>query len=106
MSKPPASYRNIKRPPLMEAIRLEGGTIEEGAEALERKGYFEPPPRPWKLGSSDRGIGRKNFAVLDRFGDVVVLVNDRRTAELIISAVNAHSFHPKKNGKERVKAKK
>jgi hypothetical protein len=73
---------------------LEGGTIDEALASLERKGYFEPPPGPWKLGVQDRGMGRANFAVLDRFGDLVVEVKDRFTAELIISAVNIQRQKP------------
>lgn len=90
MKKPPKSYRNAKRPPLIEALKMEGGTIEEATKSLEKKGYFEPPPRPWKLGADDRGMGRDNFAILDRFGDMVVEVKDRSIAELIIFAVNSY----------------
>ena len=92
--KPPESYRDIKRPSLLEAMRLEGGIIVEAVVSLERKGYFEPPPGPWKLGVQDRGMGRANFAVLDRFDDLVVEAKDRPTAELIISAVNTQRQQP------------
>ena len=77
----------------MEALKLEGSTIEEAAASLERKGYFEPPPRPWRLGVHDRGHSRASFAVLDRFNDVVVEVADQATAELIIVAVNVRSTY-------------
>jgi hypothetical protein len=85
----PKSYLNRRRPPVLEAIALEQGTIREATEVLERKGYFTPPPRPWTLGGADMGLGRMNYAVLDRFGDLVVKTGDRSTAELIITAVNA-----------------
>lgn len=86
----PKSYVNRRRPPLMEALRLEGGTLEKATKALVRKGYFTPPPRPWQLGTHDRGMGRLDWVVVDRFGDLVVKAENRETAELIISAVNAH----------------
>ncbi len=93
----PKSYRNTRRLPLLEALALEGGSDEEAADSLERKGYFEPPPRPWKLGFDDRGQGRKSFAVLDRFGDLVVEVTSQSTAkgnmataQLIMAMVNAY----------------
>ncbi len=86
----PASYLNARRPPLQEALELEGGTLTESMESLERKGCFTPLPTPWELGSHDQGMGRSSFAVLDCFGDVVVEVKDKPTAELIIAAVNAH----------------
>ena len=65
-------------------------TIEEATSSLERKGYFTAQPRPWKLGFHDRGLGRGDFAVLDRFGDLVAETPERANAELIIAAVNAH----------------
>ncbi len=68
----PDSYLNARRPPLQEALSLEGGTFIEAVESLKRKGYFTPPPRPWSLGVDDRGHGHMSYAVLDRFGDVVV----------------------------------
>ena len=87
--KAPASYRNIKRPLLQEALRLEGGTLEEASASLERKGYFEPPARPWKLGVMDRGLGRANFAVLDAFDDLVVEAgSNSAVAVFIIEAAN------------------
>ena len=89
MKKAPKSYLNHRRPPIQEAIRLEGDvTIGEASESLEKKGYYTPRPRPWKLGFRDRGLGRGDFAVLDRFGDLVAEVESRTDAELIISAVN------------------
>jgi hypothetical protein len=76
----------------MEAIGLEGDmTIGEAIEALERKGYYTARPRPWKLGFRDRGNGRGDFAVLDKFGDVVVEVPNQSDGELIISTVNSNS---------------
>ncbi|MFA6536017.1 MAG: hypothetical protein WC250_00150 [Candidatus Paceibacterota bacterium] len=89
MKKPPKSYLNSRRPTFHEAAALEGGTFMEAMASLERKGYFEPAPGPWKLGIQDRGIGRNNFAILDRFGDLVVEAPSRATADLIIAAVNA-----------------
>jgi len=65
-------------------------TIEEAIASLERKGYFTPRPRPWKLGFRDRGLGRGDFAVLDRFGGLVAETLQRADAELIIVAANAH----------------
>ena len=91
MEKAPESYLDCRRPPLQEALRLEGNmTVLEAVDSLERKGYFTPRPRPWKLGYRDRGLGRGDFAVLDCFGDVVVEVPTQPDAELIISAVNAY----------------
>jgi len=85
------SYRNRKRPPLLDAIRAEGKmTMEEALASLERKGYFTARPRPWKLGLRDRGLGRGDFAVLDRFGDLVAEILQREDAQLIIAAVNAY----------------
>ncbi len=85
----PKSYLNRRRPPIVEAIKLEGDmTMDEAIASLERKGYFTPNPGPWKLGYRDRGLGRGDFAVLDRFGDLVVEVDSKTDAELIISAVN------------------
>jgi len=89
METAPESYRDTKRPPLREAMRLETGNIDEVLASLTRKGYFEPPPRPWTLGAQDRGMGRENFAVLDRFEDLVVETPNRETAELIINAVKS-----------------
>jgi len=63
--------------------------MSEALESLKKKGYFTPRPRPWKLGYRDRGLGRGDFAVLDRFGDLVAEVANKEDAELIISAVNA-----------------
>ena len=87
----PDSYLDARRPPLQEALAAEGDmTIMEAVDSLTRKGYFTPRPRPWQLGRSDRGHGHGNYAVLDRFGDVVVEVPNREDAELIIAAVNAY----------------
>lgn len=92
MNKAPDSYLDCKRPPIEEALRLEGDmTMGEATDSLEKKGYFTPRPRPWRLGCRDRGIGRVDFAVLDRFGDVVVEVPSQSDGEFIISAVNSHT---------------
>lgn len=91
MSKAPDSYENAKRPPLLDAVRAEGDmTIKEALISLERKGYFTPRPRPWKMGFHDRGLGRGDFAVLDCFGDVVAENLDKVDVELIVAAVNAY----------------
>ena len=63
--------------------------MSEAIELLKRKGYYSPRPRPWQLGFKDRGLGRQDWAVLDRFGDLVAEVANKEDAELIISAVNA-----------------
>jgi hypothetical protein len=90
MEKAPESYLDCKRPPILEALRLEGDvTIEEAIRSLQRKGYYAPSPRPWQLGFRDRGMGRVNLVVLDRFGDLVAEVENQTDAGLIISAVNA-----------------
>ncbi len=88
--KAPKSYLNARRPTLLEALKLEPGTIAEATKSLEQKGYFEPPAGPWTVGSHSRGHGAVDFAVLDRFGDMVVKVNDISVAELIVEAVNAY----------------
>ena len=89
MKKAPESYLNRRRPPVTEAIDLEGNvTISEALESLQRKGYYSPHPRPWKLGYKDRGLGRHDWAILDRFGDLVAEVNSRADAELIVFVVN------------------
>ena len=90
MEKAPESYLDHKRPPLLEALRLEGGTMEEAIASLTKRGYFTAPPRPWTLGFKDRGLGRGDFAVLDKFGDLVVETQNRETAEFIIEAANCH----------------
>lgn len=91
MPKAPKSYENRKRPPLADAIRVEGDvTVEQAIASLERKGYFTARPRPWKLGFHDRGLGHGDFAVLDHFGDLVAKTPQRADAELIIAAVNAY----------------
>lgn len=91
MDRAPDSYLDCRRPPIAEAMRLEGDMpIIEAIESLEKKGYFTPRPRPWKLGFRDRGLGRQDFAVLDHFGDLVVEVGRLADAELIVSAVNAN----------------
>lgn len=94
---PPDSYLDARRPPLQEAIQAEaegreGMTLTEAVASLTSKGYFTPRPRPWQLGRSDRGHGHGNYAVLDRFGDVVVEAPNREDAELIIAAVNAYKL--------------
>ena len=88
--KPPASYLNRRRPDILEAIKAEGDILlVEALEILKRKGYFTPPPRPWKVAFRDRGHGHGDFAVIDRFGDVVAEVARCEIAELIVNAVNA-----------------
>ena len=84
----PGSYTDSRRPSLLEALQLKGGTMEEAYASLEQKGYFTPPPRPWRLGFQDRGMGRRDYAVLDKFGDPVVQAPNRIVAEFIIKAVN------------------
>ena len=91
MAKEVRSYKNRKRPPIKDAMLAEGKvTIEEALTSLERKGYFTARPRPWTLGFRDRGLGYGDFAVLDRFGDLVAETPQRADAELIIAAVNAY----------------
>ena len=91
MPKAPRSYRNRQRPPLTDAMRAEGDvTIGEAIASLTRKGYFTARPRPWNLGVRDRGHDHVDFAVLDRFGDLVAATPQRADAELIIAAVNAY----------------
>jgi hypothetical protein len=86
----PESYLNAKRPAVMEAVRAEGDmSFDEALASLERKGYFTPPPRPWSVGYRDRGHGHGNFAVLDKFGDVVVEAPSQETAEFIVKSSNA-----------------
>lgn len=90
MAKAPASYLNRRRPPMEEAMRREGNvSFMEAIESLKKKGYFTPPPRPWKLGRKDRGHDHSNWAVLDKFGDFVVETSNRTIAEFIIAAANA-----------------
>ncbi|MBI3633679.1 MAG: hypothetical protein HY226_05310 [Candidatus Vogelbacteria bacterium] len=91
MSKAPESYLDCRRPSFLEAFVAEGDvTLEEAIASLKRKGYFTPRPRPWQLGFHDRGLGRGDFAVLDRFGDLVAKIPEEEDAELIIAAVNAY----------------
>ena len=91
MPDAPKSYLNKRRPSLLDAVRAEGKmTFEEATFSLERKGYFTAKPRPWALGFNDRGLGHGDFAVLDRFGDLVVETSNRADAELIIVAANAY----------------
>lgn len=90
MDKAPESYLNARRPPVKDALELEKGSIEERVKALDRKGYFTPPPGPWSVGRQDRGFGHYDYAVLDCFGDVVVEAKNEDTAQLIVAAVNAH----------------
>ncbi len=87
----PESYLNERRPPLEEALAAEGLPFIEAMESLKRKGYFTPKPRPWQLGYQDRGHGRGDYAVLDRYGDVVTEKLSREDAEFIIAAANAHN---------------
>lgn len=91
MRKAPESYLDHQRLPLLEALALEGGTIEEATVSLRQKGYFTAPPRPWMIGFKDRGLGRGGLAVLDKFGDLVVETPNRETAEFIVEAINAYS---------------
>ena len=91
MPNVPESYVDQQRPSLMDAIRAEGDvTIAEATASLERKGYFTARLRPWKLGFRFRGLGRGDFAALDRFGDLVTETSQRADAELIIVAVNEY----------------
>lgn len=91
MQEAPDSYKDRRRPPLLDAIRAEGDvSIKAAMAALERKGYFEPRPRPWSVGFRDRGLGRGDYAVLDRFGDVVTGPLERVDANLIVAAINAY----------------
>jgi hypothetical protein len=95
MARAPKSYVDRRRPPLADALRAEGDvTLEEAIASLERKGYFTPRPGPWKLGFCDRGMGRRDYVVLDRFGDPVTPPLERVDADLIITAVNA--FRPRR----------
>src|SRR3989344_2173855 len=88
--KPPRSYRNRRRPALDDALRMEGNvTLDAATKSLVRKGYFTPPPRPWSAGVRDRGLGRYSYAVLDRFGDVVV-TGVKEVVEFIVDAANAY----------------
>lgn len=95
-TKAPKSYVNARRPELNDAAKLEfkadKGLVGMDAviARLEEKGYFAPLPRPWKLGFKDRGMGRGDFAVLDRFGDLVAEVRHREDAALVIAAVNSY----------------
>lgn len=92
MGKAPDSYLDCRRPPILEALSLEGcATTEEAMESLEKKGYFTPRPRPWKLGFRDHGLGRIDWSVLDRFGDLVSEIPNKADAELIIASVNAQA---------------
>ncbi len=86
----PKSYLDLRRPPLQEALLLEGShlTVFEASDSLTKKGYFAPKPRPWGVGRSDRGLGRGSYAILDRFGDLVAEMPDLETTELIVEAVN------------------
>ena len=98
--KAPKSYLNVRRPPLQEAMTLEGDvTIGEAAESLKKKGYFTARPGPWKLMFLDRGHGHGDCFIADRFGDPVTGVLDRADAEFIISAVNAKFKKRKKKKK-------
>jgi hypothetical protein len=72
----------------LDALALESGTDDEKIASLTRKGFFEPLPGPWKIGVEERGMGARNYAVLDRFWDLVVETSDYSTANLIVTAVN------------------
>jgi hypothetical protein len=86
----PGSYLDCRRPPLLNAIAAERDVpVLEAIASQRKKGYFTPRPRPWKLGFRDRGHGHGDFAVLDRFGDLVAKTPYHEDAELIIEAVNA-----------------
>ena len=91
--KAPDSYVDSRRPELAEAMQLEFDAgkrnVDDVFESLKAKGYFTPRPRPWRIGAHERGLGRIDYAVLDRFGDLVVKAPNCETAELIILAVNA-----------------
>jgi hypothetical protein len=90
MGKPPESYLDAKRPPLQEAMVLEGGTINEAIASLKRKGYFELPPGPWQLRGKNQGENKISYDILDCFGDFVARPDSRSIAELIVSAVNIY----------------
>ena len=91
MSNAPGSYLDQQRPSLLDAIQAEGDmTLAEAVVSLTRKGYFTARPRPWKLGFHDRGFGHGDFAVLDRFGDLVAETPQLADAELIIAATNSY----------------
>lgn len=114
----PKSYLNRRRPSLQDAVADEGRSMGEGAtwhvaiQRLEEKGYFTPQPRPWKLGAMQRGLGSVSYAVLDRFGDVVLQPHNhplaRQTCEHIIKAVNILHVEEKreKDKKNKKKTKK
>lgn len=89
------SYSDAKRPPLDEAIKMEFDdgvkTLNEVYDVLTKKGYFTPQPRPWSVGYHDRGLGRGDYAVIDKFGDLVVKVPNKETAEFIVLACNSFS---------------
>jgi hypothetical protein len=116
MPKAPKSYLNRRRPPLQEALLAEQQAIlarkgrtdsgvaalnEEIRASLERKGYYTPRPRPWQLGFRHRGLGHGDWAVLDRFGDLVAETPNREDAELIVAAVNAYKPPPRKARRSR-----
>lgn len=103
MKKAPDSYFDSPRPHLTDAIELEEGTLQERIDSLISKGYYSPQSRPWSLGISNRGLGRGDYAVLDKFGNVVGEFGDKReTAEAIIEAVNA--FFPENKQRPIAKA--
>ncbi|MGD0976899.1 MAG: hypothetical protein ABR875_01215 [Minisyncoccia bacterium] len=90
MAKVPKSYLNKRRPPIQEAVFLEGDiSLIDAIKSLEKKGYFTPRPRPWKPGFNNRGMGHGDYAILDRFGDIVAEKVSKEDAGFIISAVNA-----------------
>ena len=102
--KAPNTYRNRKKIPERKALELEAesgiSSFVGAVKSLERKGYFEPHARPWKLGFQDMGLGRENVAVLDRFGDLVVEVPLKSNAALIVAAVNAYKPQARKSRKK------
>lgn len=99
MRKPPKSYKNRRRPSLLDAMRAEfiGAkregkemTFSEAMDSLKRKGYFTARPRPWQIGFHDRHHGHGDYGILDRFGDLIVGPLARADVELIVAAVNAY----------------
>lgn len=94
MATAPESYLDQRRPPLAEAVELEGGTYLDALESLRAKGYFTPPPKPWVIGVSSYGGGRNAYRVLDKFGDLIAEMPNLETAQLVVKAVNAYTPEP------------
>lgn len=90
MATAPESYLDQRRPPLAEAVELEGGTYLEALKSLREKGYFTPPPKPWVIGVSSRGEGRNSYSVRDKFGDLIAEMPNHEVAQLVVKAVNAY----------------